>query len=79
MGIEPTWAPLPKQEKTVFAVAPSLKCDWRVNFCGTWGHVAIFATFRLAPDALGSREIDVRALPDLGRPGFTNTGTPVLW
>jgi hypothetical protein len=41
MGIEPTRASLMQRENTVFPVAPILKCDWRVNFRGTWGYIGI--------------------------------------
>ena len=41
MGIEPAVAPLPRRETNGFAVSPILKCNWRVKFLVTWGHVRI--------------------------------------
>jgi hypothetical protein len=41
MGIEPTRAALQRLRDMGSRVAPILKCDWRVNFRGTLGHVGM--------------------------------------
>jgi hypothetical protein len=41
MGIEPTRTTLQSLRDMGSRVAPILKCDWRVNFRGTCGHVAM--------------------------------------
>jgi hypothetical protein len=41
MGIEPTREMLQNPEDTRFRIKPLLKCGWRVNFRGTWGHIGI--------------------------------------
>jgi hypothetical protein len=53
MGIEPTRASLMQRENTVFPVAPILKCDWRVNFRGTWGHVGMRERHAATSDVRG--------------------------
>jgi hypothetical protein len=61
MGIEPTGAPLRKLENMGFRVTPTLKCDRRVNFRGTWDHVRIREPIPAATD--GQLERDRRARP----------------
>jgi hypothetical protein len=41
MGIEPTRATLRKPRNRDIPVVQSIKCDWRVNYDGTPGHVRI--------------------------------------
>jgi hypothetical protein len=46
MGIEPTLTPRPELENKRLRVKPVLKCDSRVNFRGTWGHVGTLTVSR---------------------------------
>ena len=41
MGIEPTREAPPEFENKRIGAMADPKCDWRVNFRGTWGHVGI--------------------------------------
>jgi hypothetical protein len=41
MGIEPTRAVTPEPENKRFGMIADPKCDWRVNYDGTPGHVGI--------------------------------------
>jgi hypothetical protein len=41
MGIEPTREVVPDLENKQFGAITNAKCDGRVNFRGTWGHVGI--------------------------------------
>src|ERR1700677_3932084 len=41
MGIEPTGKAVLGLENKRFGAIAETKCDWRVNFRGTWGYVGI--------------------------------------
>jgi hypothetical protein len=41
MGIEPTRAVLPELKNRRFSATANPKCDWRVNFGGTWGNARL--------------------------------------
>ena len=53
MGIEPTRETLSGLENERFGATADAKCDGRVNFRGTWGHVGIRAQTVLTSDVLG--------------------------
>jgi hypothetical protein len=53
MGIEPTRATLQSLRNMGSRVAPILKCDWRVNFRGTWGHVGMREGYAATSDVRG--------------------------
>jgi hypothetical protein len=41
MGIEPTGKALPELKNKRLCANADARCDWRVNFGGTWGNVGI--------------------------------------
>jgi hypothetical protein len=53
MGIEPTRATLRSQKNKGFPIAQTPKCEWRVNFGGTPGHVGIRRPTGASPDVPG--------------------------
>jgi hypothetical protein len=68
MGIEPTRAVLPEPENKHFGAMANPKCDWRVNFGGTWGDVGMHyaATWRSTSQPLhASRTVRGTSCPPL--------------
>jgi hypothetical protein len=41
MGIEPTLEDLAVRKNERFGATTNSKCDWRVKYRGTWGHVRL--------------------------------------
>jgi hypothetical protein len=50
MGIEPTGKAVLGLENKRFGAIAETKCDWRVNFRGTWGYVGIREPLAVPPD-----------------------------
>jgi hypothetical protein len=66
MGIEPTRTARSELENIRFGAMANLKCDWRVNFRGMWGHVGIRRWAKSRARAYQS-EVSERPTPEIQR------------